>query len=212
MSDWSDFQVRWEKYGVNKESCLEIGCGAGRITKHLAGYFNEVHALDVSEKMIEYARNHMKSPFVVFHLSKGVHIPLNDQSVYSVFSTHVFQHLDSLSVAKYYFEEIARVLKPGGTLMIHLPIYKWPSMSWCFRPIYDVRTKILDVQAVLKRILMKSGMIKPIMRNLKYPLDFFYQEFPKLGLSDIEIAVFVTRSNNSPPPICVCQESLKRNI
>lgn len=25
MSDWSDFQVRWEKYGVNKESCLEIG-------------------------------------------------------------------------------------------------------------------------------------------------------------------------------------------
>jgi 2-polyprenyl-3-methyl-5-hydroxy-6-metoxy-1,4-benzoquinol methylase len=51
-SDWGDFSSHWEKYGLNRESCLEIGCGAGRITLQLAAYFNQVHALDISEKMM----------------------------------------------------------------------------------------------------------------------------------------------------------------
>lgn len=27
-SDWKDFSRHWEMYGVSRESCLEIGCGA----------------------------------------------------------------------------------------------------------------------------------------------------------------------------------------
>src|SRR5262245_48993215 len=35
---------------------LEIGCGAGRITRALSGLFGEVHAVDVSGEMVEQAR------------------------------------------------------------------------------------------------------------------------------------------------------------
>src|SRR5262245_44573051 len=35
---------------------LEIGCGAGRVTRALAGLFGEVHAVDVSGEMVEQAR------------------------------------------------------------------------------------------------------------------------------------------------------------
>src|SRR3954468_15777848 len=35
---------------------LEIGCGAGRITRALAGLFGEVHAVDVSGEMVAQAR------------------------------------------------------------------------------------------------------------------------------------------------------------
>jgi 2-polyprenyl-3-methyl-5-hydroxy-6-metoxy-1,4-benzoquinol methylase len=48
-SDWKDFSRHWEMYGLSRESCLEIGCGAGRITMQLASYFKSVHAIDVSE-------------------------------------------------------------------------------------------------------------------------------------------------------------------
>src|SRR5260370_10104943 len=34
---------------------LEIGCGAGRITRALAGLFGEVHAVDVSGEMVSKA-------------------------------------------------------------------------------------------------------------------------------------------------------------
>src|SRR6185369_15820351 len=35
---------------------LEIGCGAGRITRALAGLFGEVYAVDISEEMVRQAR------------------------------------------------------------------------------------------------------------------------------------------------------------
>ena len=50
-ADWQDFIAHWRKYGVDNRSCLEIGCGAGRITLHLAKHFQNTYAVDVSEGM-----------------------------------------------------------------------------------------------------------------------------------------------------------------
>ncbi len=38
-----------------KMRVLEIGCGAGRVTRALAGLFGEVHAVDVSGEMVAQA-------------------------------------------------------------------------------------------------------------------------------------------------------------
>src|SRR5208283_3276054 len=35
---------------------IEIGCGAGRITRALAGYFGRVYAVDISREMVRQAR------------------------------------------------------------------------------------------------------------------------------------------------------------
>ena len=35
---------------------LEIGCGAGRLTRALANFFGEVHAVDISGEMVAQAR------------------------------------------------------------------------------------------------------------------------------------------------------------
>lgn len=164
----------------------------------LASYFNQVHAIDVSEKMIEYAKKHISISSVAFHLSNGMNIPIADQSVFSVFSTHVFQHFDSLSVADKYFAEIARTMKTNGTLMMHLPIYRWPSKSRILTMIYAAQKTIGDIRARGKRLLMHYGMAKPLMRWLNYPIEYFYEVLPKYGFDDVELAVFVTKSNNDP--------------
>ena len=205
-SDWVDFRNHWERYGVNNESCLEIGCGAGRITKQLAIYFKQVQALDVSDKMIEYAKRHVTSNSVTFHLSNGIDIKLESSSVYSIFSTQVFQHLDSLDIARNYFEEISRIIKPTGTIMIHLPICSIGSNT--FRRLYMMASNISGMYANLRRLLMMFGIIRPIMRRLEYPIEFFYQELPKLGFADIEIFIFVTRSNNDPHPFVLARKKL----
>lgn len=206
-SDWKDFSRRWEMYGVNRESCLEIGCGAGRITMQLALYFDQVHAIDVSEKMIEYAKKHISGSSVAFHLTNGMDIPLADQSVFSVFSTHVFQHFDSLSIADRYFAEISRTMKTEGTLMIHLPIYRWPSRSRVLSVIYAAQKTIGEIRANGKRLLMQYGMAKPFMRWLSYPMEYFYNALPQYGFDDIEIAIFVTKSNNDPHPFIFARKN-----
>src|SRR5262245_58251070 len=60
--DWTDFRKHWERYGLATDSCLEIGCGAGRITKQLAASFQSVHAVDVSDAMVALAREHISDP------------------------------------------------------------------------------------------------------------------------------------------------------
>src|SRR5258708_2555315 len=54
-SDWQDFLRHWRQYGIDTRSCLEIGCGAGRITRQLAKSFDRVYGVDVSEDMIRRA-------------------------------------------------------------------------------------------------------------------------------------------------------------
>lgn len=196
--DWRDFEDRWIKYGLNKKDCLEIGCGAGRITKQLVGYFDKVYAIDVSKDMIEYAKINICSNQkpVEFILSEGIDIPLDDKSISSVFSCHVFQHLDNLTIAESYFREISRILKDDGTFMIHLPIYVWPSGSKSFEFLYLLRQFIGGIKARIYRSLMELNMISPIMRGLWFPIEFFYTALPLIGFKDINIQVFLTKSDN----------------
>lgn len=124
-SDWEIFRKTWEPYGLRPGTCVEIGCGAGRVTTHLGCYFRAVHGLDVSADMIEYARQRAPTN-VSFHITNGLEIPLRDGSADAIFSTHVLQHLSSTGAAATYFREMHRVLAPGGSIMIHLPIAAWP--------------------------------------------------------------------------------------
>jgi len=195
-SDWEDFSAQWEQFGVNRNSVLEIGCGAGRITMPLAKYFKVVHALDVSEGMVAFAREHVNAPSVMFHLSDGVGIPIPDNSVSAVFSCHVFQHFDSIDHATGYFREVFRVLQPGGSMMIQLPICAWPSGIGKVIPLlYRLRRTVGDLRARLNRYLIQRFILKPIMRMTSYPVEYFYKTLGELGYTDIEISIFPTKSN-----------------
>jgi len=95
---------------------LEIGCGAGRITRALARLFGEVHAVDVSGEMVKLARQAVaKFP--------GAHVYQNNGRDLSVvpdvpfdfaFSTIVFQHIPSREVIGNYVREVNRLLRPGA--------------------------------------------------------------------------------------------------
>ena len=206
-SDWSDFIVHWEKYGVDNRVGLEIGCGAGHLTGPMAGYFHSVHALDVSEGMIHYARTHVTEESVSFHVVNGNKIPLHDASVTAVFSTHVFQHLDSIDDATSYFREIYRVLGRGGSMMVHLPILVWP---------VDVRRSVklhyqfIRFLAVFKRALRRRAIARgsfiPLMVMRSYPMDYLYDTLRECGFREIEISVFVTKSNNDPHPFAMARK------
>lgn len=95
---------------------LEIGCGAGRVTRALARLFGQVHAVDVSAEMIEQARRNLAG-------SKNVHLYVNNGMDLSplpaiefdfAFSSIVFQHIPSYEVIESYVREVHRLLRPGA--------------------------------------------------------------------------------------------------
>lgn len=187
-SDWQDFVAQWRNYGLNTDKCVEIGCGAGRITKFLGGTFTRVVALDVSEDMIALARK-AAGGNVEFVLVDGIHIPLQDNSVTGVFSTHVLQHLQSVEDGLRYFRESYRTLKPGGTIMIHVPLYEFPGgdakIGGFWRAAYRLIRRLDDARSDLQR---RAG--RKIVRMTPYPIEELNRHLDEFGFRDVQIRIF----------------------
>ena len=95
---------------------LEIGCGAGRLTRALADIFGEVHAVDVSDEMILQAERALADkPNAHVYLNNGEDLCVLPPVTFDfAFSYIVFQHIPSLHVIESYVREVQRVLRPGG--------------------------------------------------------------------------------------------------
>src|SRR5215831_19263414 len=95
---------------------LEIGCGAGRMTRALAASFGEVHAVDISTEMIALAKRNLSDLRNVFlYKNNGIDLSeLPGRSYDLAFSFIVFQHIPILAVIESYVREVHRCLKPGA--------------------------------------------------------------------------------------------------
>jgi SAM-dependent methyltransferase len=105
---------------------LEIGCGAGRVTRAFAGFFGQVYAVDISGEMVRQARRAVEGfPGArVFHNNgKDLRVVrdhwwnrfgIGRVEVDFAFSFMVFQHIPSREVIDSYVREVARLLRPGG--------------------------------------------------------------------------------------------------
>jgi len=95
---------------------LEIGCGIGRMSRHLAPLFQEVVSIDVSGEMIRQARARLAEvPNLHFHETSGVDLALfPDESFDVVFCAYVFQHVPSAEAIEANLREAFRVLRPRG--------------------------------------------------------------------------------------------------
>jgi SAM-dependent methyltransferase len=194
-SDWADFLAQWESFGVEPGVCVEIGAGAARITKPMSRYFQHVHGIDVSPGMIAKAQLAVKGLPVTLHRSDGLTIPLGDETADAVFSTHVFQHLEAAADAEANWREIARILRPGGTFLVHVPVHQWPGGLEAGQRIYDARRRFGDWRAAVKRRRMKSAGAAPIMRGQSYGWATLEPFLESCGFRDLELRFFRVRVN-----------------
>lgn len=95
---------------------LEIGCGAGRVTRALSEMFGEVWAVDVSAEMIARAGQALAGrPNVRLFQNNGKDLAvLGGVQFDFAFSTIVFQHIPSREVIWNYVREVHRLLRPGA--------------------------------------------------------------------------------------------------
>jgi ubiquinone/menaquinone biosynthesis C-methylase UbiE len=188
-----EFLQRWQRYGVERESCVEIGCGAGRLTRHIAGDFAEVQALDVAEGMINYARQHV-GPNVHMHVTDGISLPVADSSVTAVFSVIVFLHFDHIEHAAAYFRDMARALKQGGTVMIKMPLHQWPGnlkplvRGW-FAKAHNAYMALRRTKGWYHRFRLACDQWGPFMQSITYAA-WVHETLSSLAFRDIETCSF----------------------
>lgn len=186
--DWHDFRRQWAHYWPQLGgTCVEIGVGAGRMTKALAEDFDRVVGLDVSADMIERARR-ATPEHVEFHRVDGPQIPLATAEADAAFSVHVLQHLDDFAAVSAYLAEVRRVLRPGGSMMIHITLAsRQPSLR-----------KRAEIEAGLWRSRrgLRQGRKHTLVRMKLYSAEEIQVLLGQLGFRDIELRMFAVRSNN----------------
>jgi ubiquinone/menaquinone biosynthesis C-methylase UbiE len=128
---------------------LEIGCGTGVFSRLLAKRFHRVHALDLSPRMIEVA----KERSLRFH---NIDFQLADAMTYE-FPVEQFDCVASIATLHHLpFEQILyrmkRTLKAGGTLLV-LDLFQAESLS-------DIAAGLLAVPVNVALKLIRGGQLR----------------------------------------------------
>ena len=188
-ADFRDVLRHWRHFGMTPGTCVEIGCGAGRMTTQLVTVFETVAALDVSADQIDLARQLLgpKASAVQFYQVNDPAIPLSNHRCTAMFSCRVFQHFSRFEGVTRFLQETFRVLASGGTVCFHIPVpgaHRGVLIS-------SVRLALHNASVTARRML--GG--RRVMEYHRYSARTIFDTLKAIGFRDAELRVFDMTSN-----------------
>ena len=170
---------------IEKEaSILDAGCGTGGLIKALQnqGQHWKIIGLDYSPLACAYARQRTK---VAIQEGSIEALPFQDKQFDALVSADVISQVDDGSNA---LREFARVLKPGGILVINVAAYNW--MKSYHDELMDTRHRFRRSRLV--SLLQQAGFkitISSYANMLIFPLIFARRKLfkPANATSDVKL-------------------------
>lgn len=147
--------------GANS-SLLDVGCGTGILLEQLASTRDGMHlyGLDVSEGMLAWAKQKLaKYSNVELQLGSVAELPYEDNRFDYVTCIQSFHHHpDSMQSLR----QMHRVLKPGGSLLIHDVSLDGPlrkSSHWLEKSLYPEREADISryTRVQMEELFQKAG-------------------------------------------------------
>ncbi|MCA9779986.1 MAG: class I SAM-dependent methyltransferase, partial [Candidatus Eremiobacteraeota bacterium] len=122
---WGGVEAQWQwcvyprtRSHLPTGTVLEVGPGMGRWTHFLRAFCENLIVVDISQRCLEVCRARFGDVGMDYHLGDGRTLtPVRDGSVDFVFSFESLIHTEQEDLASY-LQEIARVLKPGGSCFL----------------------------------------------------------------------------------------------
>lgn len=144
-----------KKYLKDSDIVLDYGCGTGTTSCELANHVKEIHAIDISSKMIDIAKEKAvvgKVENINFLQTDIFDKRYNNESFDTILA---FNMLHTVSNPQYVTQRIYGLLKPEGLFI---------SITPCLR---DKMSFLVNVQIQFVRMLCKIGIIPIPIRRLK---------------------------------------------
>lgn len=149
---------------------LDIGCGRGLLLNKLRQRGWDPYGTELSEDAAAYARDVLHLPVTTRPLDE---LSFPDNEFDLVIIWHVLEHVTSpLSL----LDEVARILKPGGYLLVAVPNFgsweaRWAGKSWFH---LDVPRHLTHFTPRTLRPALKRAGLSPVSTNFfSIEYDFF---------------------------------------
>ncbi len=197
--------LKFKKYlnllGLKKGGkILDVGCGTGTFLARIAKTYQvDCTGVDISKKSIAFA-NRWGSPRLHFKVADATQLPFADESFDHVLSFDALEHIQDQSKA---LSEIARVLKPSGSLLIYT-INKNQRYTWNFY-LNKLGIDIYERAAHDPDLFLDPRWVKKELkrRNINIERLELFNSFFTLAADEV-IMIFLSISNklnlfNSPP-------------
>lgn len=116
--------------GVPKQMrMLDLGCGTGETDSLLVPHVGELHGLDISAASIEVAGQRPENASVRYATYPGGQLPYENDTFDAVFAITVLHHVPHGDWTSF-FQEMTRVIKPGGFVILYEhnpfnPLTRW---------------------------------------------------------------------------------------
>jgi SAM-dependent methyltransferase len=177
--------------GLAGKTGLDAGCGKGRFTRHLAPHLGLLVALDASEAISIATRDLGQFANVTTVHSDLRSAPFQDSSFDFVSCLGVLHHLEDPHRG---FQEIVRLLRPGGTVLLYL--YSRPSD-------YGIRWAGIEVARLFRRVTVNTDRraLRWLSAGVAAVLEVVFVTPGRLGdrwhvrwLAQLPLAVYRQRS------------------
>lgn len=131
---------------IGEQILVDAGCGTGSYTRALLEHVARVEAVDMNEGMLAVARDKLEDETRAgrVRLQRGAidDLPLDDASVDALMINQVLHHLPDDAGAGWpltrkVIGEFARVLRPGGVLVVNSCSHEQLRRGWWFFSLID---------------------------------------------------------------------------
>ena len=121
-------EVLTSQLDIAGKRLADVGCGSGSLSHALARRGAEVIGLDISETALRQAKIGASDDGANFAAALGQALPLPGQSFDSMIYFNALHHVPVADM-ELALHEVARVLRPGGTLYVAEPLAEGPHFS-----------------------------------------------------------------------------------
>lgn len=177
-------------------SMLELGCGAGRMTRSFARRFKNVTAVDISSEMLSRAQQLCAGQQNVSWVQgNGADLdPIPSNSFDFVFSYLVLQHLPHVELIMRNVSEMLRVLRIGGICLFQFNGTSAVNMNWKGKAIWGGVDALWRLRLrFAARALARLAGLDPEMAGRSWhgvaaPVDVLIETIRSNGGTAIEIS------------------------